>query len=394
MADAIAKLTDTATTDAATAGLESQMYGVEVDVLEIIAERLGKVDKGTTPSDVAQMVADDMPKINKLLRDAGISSAEFIEALFDEMAELNDEWAKEYYDAAGVTQAKVTEDAALSAALKAGKATVEAGVVNVCDSSVAMIWIPDTVTGNPRGSLAPIAEAYRSILNDAIKAMLGGDVSKAKAVQDAVARLAETGVQVQYGKGGNRELYSAVRQNVQQGYRDTMQSLRNEQGRKFGADGVEVSAHGMCAPDHQPIQGRQFTNAEFAKENGKLKRKIGEHNCGHMTFPIIVGVSSKAYAAKDRAEMIKASERKVRYTDASGRRKECTAYEFTQVQRQMETRIRKLRADAKLQRSAGQTDAARKYDALADQLTQDYKRMSRQTKIRTRMERTGETVDG
>lgn len=386
MANPINKLTDTATTEAATAELESHIYGVEIDVLDVIAKRLGRVKKDTTPSDVAQIVAEDMPKINGMLRDAGISSAEFIEMLFDEMAELNDEWAKEYYDAAGVEQSKVKEDAALSASLNAGKATVESNIVSACDSSVTMIVAPD-------GSLKPISEAYRAVLNDAVKAMAAGDVSKAKAVQDAVAKLAESGVRVKYGSGMTRELYSAVRQNAQQGYRDTMQSLRNVQGRKFGADGVEVSAHGMCAPDHQHIQGRQFTNAEFAKENGKLKRKIGEHNCGHMTFPIIVGVSSKAYTAKDRAEMIKASNKKVRYTDASGNRKECTAYEFTQVQRGMETQIRKLRAEARLMRSAGQTDAAREVDGFADKITEEYKRISRQTKIRTRMERTGETVD-
>lgn len=386
MANPINKLTDTATTEAATADLEAHVYGVEVDVLDIIAKRLGEVDKGTTPSDVAQMVAGDMPKINKLLRDAGISSAEFIEALFDEMSELNDEWAKEYYDAAGVTQAKVTEDAALSAALKVGKATVEAGVVNVCDSSAAFIFAPD-------GSLRPISEAYRMAVNDVVRSMLGGEASKSKAVQDAVARLAESGVRVAYGSGKTRELYSAVRQNVQQGYRDTMQALRDEQGRKFGADGVEVSAHGMCAPDHQHIQGRQFTNAEFAKENGKLKRKIGEHNCGHMTFPIIIGVSSNAYTKADRDEMLNASNRKVRYTDSDGKRKECTAYEFTQVQRQMETRIRKVRAQARLMRSAGQSGEARKVDELADMIADDYERVSRQAKVRTRMERTGETVD-
>lgn len=379
MANPINKLTDTATTEAATADLEAHVYGVEVDILEIIAKRLGKVTKGTTQSDVAKMVADDMPKINKLLRDAGISSAEFIEALFDEMAELNDEWAKEYYDSAGVTQAKVTEDAALAAALKAGKATVEAGVVNVCDSSVAFIFAPD-------GSLRTISEAYRQAVNEVVRSMIAGEVSKAKAVQDAVAKLAESGVRVQYGSGQTRELYSAVRQNVQQCYRDTMQSLRNEQGRKFGADGVEVSAHGMCAPDHQHMQGRQFTNAEFAKENGKLKRKIGEHNCGHMTFPIIVGVSSKAYTSKERANMVKASNKTVRYTALDGSKRECTAYEFTQIQRRLETQIRKDRANARLAKSAGLD--AKEYERRARELRSYYTKVSDEAGIRTRPERT------
>ena len=36
-------------------------------------------------------------------------------------------------------------------------------------------------------------------------------------------------------------------------------------GQKFGADGVELSAHAICAPDHLAVQGRQFSNEEFDK---------------------------------------------------------------------------------------------------------------------------------
>jgi hypothetical protein len=384
MADALAKLTDTATTDAATADLEAQMYGVEVDVLELIAESLGKVTKDTTYADVAEMVAQDMPRISKLLEDAGITASEFIEQLYDEMAELNDEWAAEYYEARGLTQAKVTEDAALSAALKSGKFTVENGIVNLCNSSVAMIMDAD-------GNSVPIADAYRQAVNRVVRAMVGGETTKAKAVRDAVRALSNSGILVQYGSGQTRELYSAVRQNVEEGYRTTMQSLRDEQGRKFGADGVEISAHSQCAPDHQEIQGRQFTNAEFEKLNKSLDRPIGKYNCRHMTFPVIVGVSSKTYSKDDRDEMIAASNKKVGYTDMYGKRKTCTAYEFTQVQRQLETRIRKLRTDARLLNAAKQ--GSDDVDALIDKLTDRYKSISRQAKVRTRMERTGIDAD-
>lgn len=379
MASKIARLTDTATTDAATAGLESQMYGVEVDVLDIIAKRLGKVTKATDYSDIARMVAEDMPKIGRLLEQAGISSAEFVEMLFDEMAELNDEWAAEYFEARGMTQAKVTEDAALSAALKSGKFTVENGIASLCNSSVAMI-----VDAN--GRAMPIAEAYRSTLNDVVRAMVGGEATKEDAVQRAARALSESGIQVQYKSGKKRELYSAVRQSVVDGYGETMQALRDEQGRKFGANGVEITAHSQCAPDHQKIQGKQYTNDEFEELNSKLERPIGKYNCRHSTFPVIVGVSSKTYSQDELDEMITKSNKKVSYTSLSGEKKSCTVYEFTQVQRQMETRIRKVRTEARLMRSAGQ-DAA-KLDELADRLTDSYKAMSRQARVRTRLERT------
>lgn len=379
MADPVSKLVDSATMDAATDALDAHMQGVELDVLELIARRLGKVTKNTSQSDVAQTVADDMPKIGRMLREGGMTSAEFIEALFDEMAELNDEWARDYYEAAGVPQSPVGEDAALSATLNAGKAQAEGATVAMVDTSVVGIVAAD-------GTLKPVAEAYRDALNEAVRAMVGGEVSKAKAVQDIVARLAESGLRVQYPGGRTMELYAAVRQSVHQGYRDTMQGLRDKQGERFGADGVEVSAHSRCAPDHQKIQGRQFTTAEFERVNNSLRRKIGTHNCRHMTYPVLIGVSSKRYTKAERDEMIAASNRKVSYTDARGVKRECTAYEFTQVQRRMELGIRKLRAQSRLLASAGQPTA--EIDALAEAMLADYRRVSRQAKVRTRMERT------
>ena len=45
--------------------------------------------------------------------------------------------------------------------------------------------------------------------------------------------------------------------------------IQQEVGERFGADGVEISAHYPCAEDHVDIQGRQFSNEKFEKLNSK-----------------------------------------------------------------------------------------------------------------------------
>ena len=59
-------------------------------------------------------------------------------------------------------------------------------------------------------------------------------------------------------------------------------------GQRFGSDGVEISAHAISAPDHLPVQGRQFSNEEFCKmQNGmpilpafKCKMFVAQSDCG------------------------------------------------------------------------------------------------------------------
>ena len=70
---------------------------------------------------------------------------------------------------------------------------------------------------------------------------------------------------VRYASGLTRRLDTAARQNVLDGFRALMQRTRDETGKAFGADGVEISAHMLCAEDHLPYQGRQFSLEDVYK---------------------------------------------------------------------------------------------------------------------------------
>jgi hypothetical protein len=137
----------------------------------------------------------------------------------------------------------------------------------------------------------------------------------------------------------------------------------------------------MCAEDHAPYQGRQFSNAEFARIQGGLERPIAKGmNCRHQTFPIIMGVSKPSYSDKQLMEYREQSNRKVTVAG-----KTMTAYEFTQRQRRMETSVRKLKAERRVLAEAGSDTSG--IDSSIDAMVKRYRAESKAAGIETREER-------
>ena len=70
-----------------------------------------------------------------------------------------------------------------------------------------------------------------------------------------------------------------------------------------GFDGWEISAHSACAPDHEPIQGRQYSDKDYKLLNSRLQLRIGTLSCKHFAWPIKLGVHSPQWTEKQLAEM-------------------------------------------------------------------------------------------
>ena len=82
-------------------------------------------------------------------------------------------------------------------------------------------------------------------------------------------------------------------------------------GEVFGANGVEIDAHPLCAEDHLPYQGKQFSNEDFEKLQSSLPRPFGEWNCRHTWSPIILGISRPRYTDGELQEMNDYSEEEI-----------------------------------------------------------------------------------
>lgn len=361
--------------------LDRDGYALELAVLSVVASRLGKVTESTTYSDSRVWLNSDMAKIEKLLeKGAGIIS-KAADGILDRMANANDDWAAKFFDKSGVEQVRTVDNPWLSEILSTAKKNMGKNASALCNTSVISLVTPD-------GEIRPIRDAYIDIVDNAITAMKAGEETYQQAIAKAVDNLASGGLRVQYASGVTRDLHTAVRTNIMDGYRDTMVELRQQQGKEFGANGVEVSAHSNCAPDHQDIQGRQFTNEKFERIQNGLRRPIGGANCRHTVFPVIVGTSTKNYTSKELADIRKRSNAKVTVTGLDGKERTMTRYEATQYQRRIETIIRKQRGRQQIAEEAGDSATSKVAKDRAKQLTAEYKRISKEAGLTTRMERT------
>lgn len=236
-----------------------------------------------------------------------------------------------------------------------------------------------------------IFEPYRNLVDVAIDAVTNGIDSYNNIIRKQLTdstlqsnlRNADEGLRVTYASGLTRRLDSAVRMNVLEGVRQVNNGIREKTGEEFGADGVEVSAHALCARDHIDIQGKQFTKKEFELRNEELRRHISTCNCKHYTFPIILGVSKPTYTKEELKQYKANSEKPV---NINGR--EMTKYQATQAQRNMETAIRKEKDKYIFADTMGDTEMAEKIKNNINQLQSQYNSISQQAGLSPKMDRT------
>ncbi|WP_418758156.1 phage minor capsid protein, partial [Gemmiger formicilis] len=189
---------------------------------------------------------------------------------------------------------------------------------------------------------------------------------------------------VRYASGLTRRLDTAARQNVLDGFRALMQRTRDETGKAFGADGVEISAHMLCAEDHLPYQGRQFSLEEFERLNQTLRRPIakGIWNCSHVAEPIVLGISEPAYTEEELAEYRRSSVEQVTIDGKTRSR-----YQWTQEQRRIETAIRREKDVAIAAKAAGDDVLRRQCQQRINDLRKRYDRISREAGLEVRTDK-------
>lgn len=377
----MADIEDTSYQDEEQQELDEDGLAIGLSVLLVIAARLRQISKSTTYAKAREWMAKDMQIIERYLEQGGDMLSKAADGIIDRMADENDRWASKFYERAGVDQTKHKDSPRMTEIVDAEKARNAKTAKSLCNTSVVGLVDSD-------GNFTPIRKAYIKTIEKAITAMQTSEQAYTQAIGEAVETLSKSGLRVRYASGRTMELYGAVRMNVMDGYRATMQELRTAQGDEFGADGVEVSAHGNCAKDHQDIQGRQFTKEAFERENRKLKRQIGTNNCRHIAFPVILGVSTRKYTSKELAEIKERSNRKVTVKGLDGKERTMTSYEATQYQRAIERSVRKQRARERIAKEAGSSDVEKAARAEARRLMGEYRRISKEAGLVAQPERT------
>lgn len=235
---------------------------------------------------------------------------------------------------------------------------------------------------DPHGNALPLQDAYRSCMDFAFKQVSTGAADYNTAIRQATKNLAREGLQtIDYESGVSTKLDAAVRRSVMGGLGLMQEQITQANHDAMGCDGWEISAHAASAPDHEPIQGRQYSDAAYTALNNSLVRRIGTLNCGHAAFPIILGVSSPQYTAEELEQF--------RQENAAGidyQRKHYTGYEATQMQRHVESSIRNQRRQILVDEATG-SDSLQNDQIRLVRLNDEYARFSKAAGLRTQAER-------
>lgn len=328
---------------------------------------------------------EDIARLQKAVSDGTKRMENVVDSVMSDMASSNDEWAATYYQARGITQESVYTHAALSSTLEANTKAVKRKVSALCRSTVVGVGDGRTFTSIPEGYRRIVSAAATGMSRTSFKTDKVTNLTIDQAVSKAVRRLSRDGLRVQYRSGVTRNLQTAVRTNIMDAYRATMAELREIQGKEFGADGVEVSAHALCAPDHLPYQGQRYPYKPMPSfrhtwdevQNMPDRPLVTGANCAHTIFPVIIGVSSPAYSRQELNELKRLSNEQIEFEGLSGETLTMSRYEASQYQRKMETNIRKYKQEAYLQ-DASKTGDPTPARRAARVLSKQYRDISKQ----------------
>ena len=229
-----------------------------------------------------------------------------------------------------------------------------------------------------------VSSIYRNVIDRGIQAAQAGVEDYRSAMRRALREASAEGLRVKYASGLTRRLDSAVRMNVLDGIHALNQANMDAIGSAFGADGVEISAHPMCAEDHLPYQGKQYSNAAFAELQDSLPRPIGMWNCRHIAYPILLGISPPAHSAQELEEYRRGSTEQIEIDGATHSR-----YEWTQVQRAIETAVRYKQDEITLAKAAGDDVLVRDARRKIRELDSYYSKISEAAGTPKRRERMG-----
>ena len=315
--------------------------------------------------------------------------------IFEEVAKSDYAFAKQFYDYKGVKYIPYEQNIALQNQVKALARITANQYVNFSNT------LAFTKRVNGRVLYTDLARTYQDTLDKAILSIAQGKSTFDEQMYSTIKELASSGLKtVDYANGRSVRLDSSVRQHLKGALRNLHNETQAVFGEEFGSDGVEISVHINPAPDHAEVQGRQFSKEEFVKfqndqdavdytgkvfeseHEGHDRRSISEYNCYHYTFDIVLGVSKPNYTSQELKEILDTNEKGFELDGTH-----YTNYEGTQLQRKLETEIRKQKDIQIMAKASGNKELIAHSQEKIRQLTSKYRQLSDVSGLPTKMER-------
>lgn len=371
-----------------------------VNIGEII-KKLGEI-RPTEAHQLIQMLkyGGNFNKIEREIARILNVNIEEIDAIFNEYAKKDQQFYKQFYQYRNIPFTPYEQNNALKRQVQALANITKQEMTRYSRTKAIGYSIIDPYSGHAK--FMDIKETYNKVLDEAFLNVGQGKESFDSAMRNVMKQIGGSGLKtVDYASGRSVRLDSTVRMHLM----NDLTELHNENqklfGEEFGADGVEISVHETPAPDHAPVQGRQFSNEEYEKlQNGEIAkdvngktyqiehsksgsyRMIGQYNCYHYEFSIVVGVSKPNFTDKELQNKIDKAKEVVKIDD-----KKYTRYECTQLQRKFEREIRKQKDIQILARKSEDTELIDSSQKAIKQLTDKYNEISKLSDLPTKVKR-------
>ena len=249
--------------------------------------------------------------VNKIKEITGLNEKQIYE-IFEAVAKDNQLFARKFYDYRNIDFIPYEQNIALQNQVRAfAKLTVQ-NYINFMNTTAFM------TIENGQKVFTPLSKIYQKVIDKAVLTISQGQEAYQTTMRKTMRELAGNGIRcVDYATGYHRRLDSAVRMNILDGLRQLSNEMQKQFGEEFDSDGVEITAHQYPAPDHEDVQGRQFSNEEFENFQNELPAKdyqgtmhihkhrpISAMNCYHNVFSIVLGVSKPQYTNEQLEKII------------------------------------------------------------------------------------------
>ena len=369
-------------------------------VLEKIGESIKKIG-ALTPTKARQLQQvlkfggnyDEIAK--RLAKITELNVAEIYE-IFEEVAKNDYEFSRQFYEYRGINYIPYEENIALQNQVKALANITANEYVNFSNTLAFGRKV------NGKTIYTSLSRTYQRAIDEAFLSVAQGKETFDSQMSKVIKELSSSGIRVvDYNTGYSRRLDSAVRMNLKGALRDLHNELQNIVGEEFGADGVEISVHQNPAIDHEKVQGRQFSKEEYKKLNDGLSAKdytgkiftldhdhkngfrpISTMNCYHYIFNIVLGVNKPEYS-EEQLQEIRDNNNKGFEFDVE----HYTNYEGTQLQRSIETAIRKQKDIQIMAKASDNKDLVLESQKKITQLTKKYKELCEVSGLPTKVQR-------
>lgn len=370
----------------ASARLDSLTQKLEKTILDDICRRIAKAGTVTDTAEWQILRLKEMGEANdvieKAVSDYTKLSAEEVQQLFHEAAQVSDDFYAEMYTQSGKPFVPVEENPYMQQLITATIDQTDNELVNLTQSMGFAVRQADGST-----AFQPAAKAYQSALDLAQMQVATGTFDYTTAIRNSVKALTDGGLYfIEYESGHRNRADVAARRAILTGLSQMTGQVSKHNAEELETDIVEVTAHAGARPSHAEWQGRRYSLSGKSKEYPSLEEATGYGtgdglkgwNCRHDFYPVFE-FSPPAYTEEQLANI---DPPPIEYNG-----KTLTYYECTQKQRVMETAMRKTKREIIAAQASGDDDMFTAKSIRLRRQKEEYANFSKSAGMLTQNER-------